>query len=371
LLLQAHRHPARVGQRRGIHQRLHLDQQRPGALAGDHHAAARLLQAAAGQEDRRGIRHLLQPGLAHREHAQLVDRAEAVLERAQHPEAAAALALEVQHRVDHVLEHARAGDAALLGDVTDQEHGRAGFLGEAHQPRGGLAHLADRAGGGGEGVGPQRLDRVGDDEPGAVFGRMREDPLDAGFRQRRHAFERKPEALGAAGDLGQRLLAGDVQPWQRGAHARGGLQQQGRLADARVAADQHHRALDQAAAEHAVEFADAGGHARMRPALHLRQRHHRRAVVAARPAGLARRRLHPARGGRLDHELGQRVPLAAAGALALPLGMVRPALGAHVGGAGPGRRLRHAAIVRAAVAGGETGSVLRPRRVCRASSGSP
>jgi hypothetical protein len=42
------------------------------------------------------------------------------------------------------------------------------------------------------------------------------------------------------------------------------LQQQGGLADARIAADQHHRAFDQAAAEHAVELAQSGGHAHFR-----------------------------------------------------------------------------------------------------------
>ena len=67
-----------------------------------------------------------------------------------------------------------------------------------------------------------------------------------------------PRRTRAAGDLRQRFLAGDVQRRQRRRHLRQRLQQQRRLADARIAADQHHRAFDQAAAEHAVEFADAG-----------------------------------------------------------------------------------------------------------------
>ena len=37
----------------------------------------------------------------------------------------AAVALEGEHRVDHVLDHARAGDLAVLGDVADQDHGGA------------------------------------------------------------------------------------------------------------------------------------------------------------------------------------------------------------------------------------------------------
>ncbi|KAG1269985.1 hypothetical protein G6F66_013910 [Rhizopus arrhizus] len=43
VLLQANGDTARIRQRRGIDQRLHLHQQRPGALAGDHHAAAWLV----------------------------------------------------------------------------------------------------------------------------------------------------------------------------------------------------------------------------------------------------------------------------------------------------------------------------------------
>ena len=42
----------------------------------------------------------------------------------------AALALEVEHGVDHVLDHARAGDLAVLGDVADQDDGGAAALGE-------------------------------------------------------------------------------------------------------------------------------------------------------------------------------------------------------------------------------------------------
>ncbi len=35
---------------------------------------------------------------------------------------AAALPCENQHRIDHMLQNARSGDAALLGDVSDQKH---------------------------------------------------------------------------------------------------------------------------------------------------------------------------------------------------------------------------------------------------------
>ncbi len=44
-----------------------------------------------------------------------------------------ALAFEGQHGVDHVLDHARAGDLAVLGDMADQDDGGARALGEADQ----------------------------------------------------------------------------------------------------------------------------------------------------------------------------------------------------------------------------------------------
>ena len=100
----------------------------------------------------------------HLEHADLVGRAVAVLDAAQDAEGVAGVALEIEHRVDHVLDDARAGDLAVLGDVADQHHGGAGFLGEARQRLRRGAHLGDRAGRAVDPVGPQRLDGIDDDE---------------------------------------------------------------------------------------------------------------------------------------------------------------------------------------------------------------
>ncbi len=67
--------------------------------------------------------------------AGLVGRAEAVLQRAQLAVGALALALELQHAVDEVLEHARARERAVLGDVADEDHGDRLRLGQLHDPR--------------------------------------------------------------------------------------------------------------------------------------------------------------------------------------------------------------------------------------------
>jgi len=66
-----------------------------------------------------GFGDAFQPFFGHREHADLVDRAEAVLDRAHQAEARMRVAFEVQHRVDDVLEHARPGKRAFLSS-----HGR-------------------------------------------------------------------------------------------------------------------------------------------------------------------------------------------------------------------------------------------------------
>ena len=106
------------------------------------------------------------PALVHLEAADLVGRAEPVLQPAHHPQRGVLVALEVQHHVDQVLEHPRAGDLAVLGDVADQ-HGRdAALLGDRDQRRGDGADLGDAAGhalGAGRGDG---LHRVEHQQPG-------------------------------------------------------------------------------------------------------------------------------------------------------------------------------------------------------------
>jgi len=81
------------------------------------------------QEDRARVRNALEAFLGHREHADLVDRAEAVLDGAHEAKTRVRVALEVQHRVDDVLEHARAGERAFFRDMADQHDRRSAGLG--------------------------------------------------------------------------------------------------------------------------------------------------------------------------------------------------------------------------------------------------
>ena len=84
-----------------------------------------------------GSGHALQAGARHLEDAELVRRAEAVLRRPQHPVRVVAIALELEHAVDEVLEHARAGDRAVLRHVADEEESNARLLRQraANEPR--------------------------------------------------------------------------------------------------------------------------------------------------------------------------------------------------------------------------------------------
>src|SRR5690606_32014661 len=108
-----------------------------------------------------------------------------------------------------------------------------------------------------------------------------------------------------------------------------GLQQDGGLADAGVAADQHHRAFYQTAAKYTVQFAGGGGEARYFLDADFSQGLDIRLV--ARPAGTAA-------GWRstLDDGFRQGVPGPAVATLPGPLGKGRAALGAAVDALGLG-----------------------------------
>ena len=131
------RRPPRELERRGHGQRLDLDRHRPEPVAGDGEHAARGTERGRVEHApaRRGqVAHAV---ALHGEQADLAGRAEAVLDPAEHAVLAEPLALEIEDDVDHVLERARAGDRALLGDMPDEEHGHAGRLGD-------VAHAQDR-----------------------------------------------------------------------------------------------------------------------------------------------------------------------------------------------------------------------------------
>ena len=137
---------------------------RPSRATADAGAGHRLVVPGDEQPGRVGDRDDAVAGEV--EAADLVDRAEAVLDRPDHPQPGAALALEVQHHVDEVLEHPGAGDAAVLGDVADQHGGDVLGLGHPDQRGGDLLDLGDPAGDAVDVGGADGLHRVDDQQVG-------------------------------------------------------------------------------------------------------------------------------------------------------------------------------------------------------------
>ena len=225
------------------------------------------------------------------------------------------LALERQHRVDDVLEHARAGERPLLRHVPDQHDGHAALLGDVDQLLGASAHLDDRSGWRPERRVVDGLDRVDHDDVGLGVGHRGEDVRERGLRKQPEIGSNGVEALGSQAHLLRALLGCHVQ--RRPAEGGHQLEQQGALADPGLAAEQGDRAGDEPAAEHPVELADRGG------------------------SGLAGERIDVAdpsrRPGRRDGRhigdgdlLDEGVPLTARRALPGPLRVGRTAVGADV-----------------------------------------
>ena len=146
------------------------------------------------------------------EAADLVGRAEPVLDRPDQPQRGVPLALEVQHHVDEVLEHARTGDRAVLGDVADQDRGDAALLGHRDQRRGDLADLGDPAGGALDGgrarwSAPSRRPAAS----GSTASTWREHGAEVGLGREVELGCEGADAPGPQPHLRRRLLTGDDQ----------------------------------------------------------------------------------------------------------------------------------------------------------------
>ena len=243
-----------------------------------------------------------------------------------------AVALELQHAVDEVLEHARPRHGSVLRHVADEDRGDAELLGHAKQPARRLANLAHGAGRGAEVLRVERLHRVDHADVRALPLERRADGVELGLRE-------DLDAVGAAEPrraelhLCGRLLAGDEErPAPRGRDRAERREEQRRLADARLAADQDEAGGNEPAAEDAVELRHAG-----RDPLRLLRRD-----VDELQQGSRRR---PRRRGR--SLLDERAEGVAAGALAEPAARGVAALGTRVLDCGLG----HAATVAAPVDG--------------------
>ena len=186
----------------------------------------------------------------------------------------------------------------FLGDVPDQDHRDAAPLGEGDELVRRRAHLRDRARRAVDVVDPHRLDRVDHHQRRPLGLQRGQDVAQAGLggqpqRRVRQARAGRRAAAPAPPPPRRRRRS----PARRGGEARRRLQQQGRLADAGIAADQHRRGRHQPAAEHPVELGDpasrraaAAAPRRRRAPVSSTRRPRPAPRRASRPAGRAGRR---------------------------------------------------------------------------------
>src|SRR5439155_4633471 len=121
-----------------------------------------------------------------------------------------AVALELEHAVDEMLEHARAGDRAVLGHVADEEGGDMRLLGDAQEPRRRLSNLGDRAWSRADLRREERLHGVDHADVGPLALQRRADRFELRLREDLDV-PGAAETGGAKLHLRRRLLAGDEQ----------------------------------------------------------------------------------------------------------------------------------------------------------------
>ena len=216
-----------------------------------------------------------EPARGHLHEPELVGRAEAVLQRAQHAQRVMAIALEREHRVDDVLERARPGEPTVLRDVPDEQGRDVVLLREPHELLRAVAHLGDRTR-----PRPARRDRA---RPGSSRSRAR--PARPSATYATTAGSDVSETTNSSGASAPsrsariRTCAVDSsahtsrQRAPRAAMLPERLHEQRALAHPRLAADERDRARDEAAAEHPVELGDLGGELRGAGRLDLGDRH--------------------------------------------------------------------------------------------------
>jgi hypothetical protein len=279
-----------------------------------------------------------QTGRRHLEDTELARGAEPVFHGAHHALRVMALAFEIQHGVHDVLEGLGPGEAAVFRDVADEERRNVLALRGEQQLRGGFAHLSDAAGRRLELQRKHRLHGVDDDERRFDARDLLQDPLEARLGKQIQRRGADGEPLAARFDLMLRFLAGAIQHRTHGArHVGRRLQQQRGLADARLSTEQHERPRDDAAAKHAIEFAD--------PCRQPRVMLERNVGIELCRAGRAGERIPVARRWRAAALgrtlLDQGIPRTAVGAAAKPLGRLGAALLTHKNGLD---RLGHAIL---------------------------
>ena len=270
------------------------------------------------------VAHLSQTILSHLVDAQLRRAAETVLDAAQDAIHVMLIALELQHRIDNVLQYLRAGDAAFLVDMADQEDRDTALLGILQDHGAALTHLRDAAGRGFHQLREDGLNRVDDQQIGLDIRRLRKDLLQVGFAEDEALRIVVRQPISPQLQLPAALLARDIErlPLRQ---PQDGLQHQRRFTDARLSADQHQGALHQAATQHPVQLHIVKVDAFLR----LRRDVAQQLGTVMSPFHHARHRAFDDRLFR-DNLLHVGVPLATIGALPHPFRRGSPTIGTNI-----------------------------------------
>ena len=291
-------------------ERLHLDAQRPGALEHRRDDRARTAGRRSARNSALGSATGCSPSARISMSPSSSVEPNRCFSAREHAQRVVAVAFERQDGVDDVLEHARAGQRAVLGDVADEQRRDAGVLGQPHQPLRGVAHLRDRSGRAGRVGIVHGLDRVDREDVGCAASSTCAHTAGSDVSATRNSAGSSVPSRSAR----SRTCAGDSSALTSrhrapvGGHRAERLEQQRALAHAGLAADQRDRARRPGPRR-------APGRARQTPV------GRRRGADAGRS-----RRAAPGRSARTgpsgaarDRRLAEAAPLAAVGAAAEPL----------------------------------------------------
>ena len=156
-------HPPGIREAGEGDQGLHLEEDGPGPFQCRGHGVPRGNGEKGVQEYPVLVADLLEPPVRHPEKAHLVDGPVPVLEGPEEPELLPVVPLEIEHRVNKVLQELGARDAPVLGDMPDEHHGDPRLLGVLRELHGRLPDLPHGAGNTGDLGGIDGLDGVHDE----------------------------------------------------------------------------------------------------------------------------------------------------------------------------------------------------------------
>ena len=293
---------------------LNFRQNRTGALHHTGNTGAGNAVRSAVQQHCRGVGHFVQSAVLHLEHADLIGRTIPVFHSTQQPVGQVPFSLEIQHGVHNMFHDLRTGNGSVLVDMPHDPHRNVQLFRRVHKQVGALPHLCQAAGTGGNFLHSHGLNGVDNDNIGAAGGNGVADALGIGDCQQKQIFRCHAQTLRPQLDLFGGFLTGNIQHSVFFSEVLADLQQQCAFSDTRLAAQQHNGATHQSAAQHAIQFAYAGMITDISCGVHFFQFLYFIRQVHRFPAAVAHRLC-----GQRDIFF-QRVPRAAGGTLAVPLG---------------------------------------------------